>query len=227
VVDAVAASSAFPPLFPPLKVSHRILAVDAAEFPNAQYLTDGGVFDNLGIDRLLWQERRKKEYDLMLISDAEGNFDHNLETGYSWPINRNIRASDIMMTRMSRMQLGNVQTSGVQYSHIRIKGEIETEPEVDDLLSPACQRSLCNVRTDLDAFSDIEIIALIAHGYSKARRQLIEDRVIPDNTPKFTWDPLNNWAKVREDDLATLAVLQRSSIRLASRRKLSEIFGWP
>jgi predicted acylesterase/phospholipase RssA len=45
---AVAASSAFPPLFPPIAISHEILSCDIEKFPNPFYLTDGGVYDNLG-----------------------------------------------------------------------------------------------------------------------------------------------------------------------------------
>jgi predicted acylesterase/phospholipase RssA len=212
IAFAVAASSAFPPLFPPIMVSNKTLSCDRAAFPNAQYLTDGGVFDNLGVDRLLWRQRRNKEFDLLLISDAEGNFDHTFETDYAWPINRNVRASDILMTRVSYMQLGNVRTSNVPFSHIKIKGEIENTSNDLSLLLSGCQRLLCNVRTDLDGFSETEITSLIAHGYSKARYQLIKDGILPEGTPKFTWDPLGNWATVRNDP-KTLTKLQASSAR--------------
>src|SRR5262249_20083917 len=50
----VAASSAFPPLFPPVEISNETLSCDKLKFPNTQRLTDGGVYDNLGIQNLLF-----------------------------------------------------------------------------------------------------------------------------------------------------------------------------
>jgi predicted acylesterase/phospholipase RssA len=52
VAYVVAASSAFPPLFPPVEISHLTLSCDRYEFGDDQCLTDGGVYDNLGIGGL-------------------------------------------------------------------------------------------------------------------------------------------------------------------------------
>jgi NTE family protein len=61
---AVAASSAFPPVFPPLRV-------EQAEYPatDVEYvtLTDGGVYDNLGVNPLL---RQRNALDYVIVSDA-------------------------------------------------------------------------------------------------------------------------------------------------------------
>jgi NTE family protein len=61
---AVAASSAFPPVFPPLRL-------DESDFPTpmADYicLTDGGVYDNLGVNPLL---RDRNALDYVIVSDA-------------------------------------------------------------------------------------------------------------------------------------------------------------
>ena len=61
---AVAASSAFPPVFPPLKI-------DRSEYPAAGVdyvtLTDGGVYDNLGVNPLL---RKRNALDYLIVSDA-------------------------------------------------------------------------------------------------------------------------------------------------------------
>jgi len=47
---AVAASSAFPPLFPPVQISQEMLDATDAEMPyGPELLTDGGIFDNLGV----------------------------------------------------------------------------------------------------------------------------------------------------------------------------------
>ncbi len=74
ISSAVAASSAFPPVFPPLRVSE-------ADFPNSETeyltLTDGGVYDNLGVNPLLRMERNQLDY--ALVSDGGKPFDINPE----------------------------------------------------------------------------------------------------------------------------------------------------
>jgi len=76
IAFAVAASSAFPPLFPPVEISHRTLMCGQKDFPKAHCLTDGGVYDNLGINRVLEKTAGSK---LLLVSDAEGDFDAEYE----------------------------------------------------------------------------------------------------------------------------------------------------
>lgn len=44
---AVAASSAFPPFFPPVQIKRAQFAARERELQRTEYLTDGGVFDNL------------------------------------------------------------------------------------------------------------------------------------------------------------------------------------
>ena len=62
---AVAASSAFPPVFPPLRL-------DAELYPNSltEYvtLTDGGVYDNLGVNPLMRFKRNPLDY--CIVSDG-------------------------------------------------------------------------------------------------------------------------------------------------------------
>ncbi|MDR4495700.1 MAG: patatin-like phospholipase family protein [Nitrospirales bacterium] len=65
IAKAVAASSAFPPVFPPLRI-------DASMYPAAgmEYitLTDGGVYDNLGVNPLLRIKRNALDY--AIVSDG-------------------------------------------------------------------------------------------------------------------------------------------------------------
>ena len=73
---AVTASSAFPPAFPPVKVTHQLLRTDAAQFPHSpEYLSDGGVFDNLGIRKLQnLQSHTAFDLSALVVSDAEAPF---------------------------------------------------------------------------------------------------------------------------------------------------------
>lgn len=65
ISTAVAASSAFPPVFPPLQLGQD-------QFPNNKVdyvtLSDGGVYDNLGVNPLMRVERNDLQY--ALVSDG-------------------------------------------------------------------------------------------------------------------------------------------------------------
>jgi predicted acylesterase/phospholipase RssA len=218
---AVAASSAFPPLFPPVEISHSTVSSNRADFGDDQCLTDGGVYDNLGIGGLVAKyekDRSGPEQDIplgsIIISDAEGNFDSDFKTKYSFPVNRNVRASDLLMKRVSVLQLEEFQrhsvgTAGqarIPFVRVKIRESIRDLNDKTVLL-PEAQRELINVRTDLDSFTPEEATALIAHGYSKARETLL------DKKPKastFSWDPLGNWDAVK---VLPAKELQRSAVR--------------
>jgi hypothetical protein len=191
---AVAASSAFPPLFPPIEISNGTLSCDQGKFPNTHRLTDGGVYDNLGIESL--DLGKQKGYQSVIISDAEGNFDSNFRAKYEFVVGRNVRANDLLMKQVSTRRLKDLDASRVSYARVKIGGTIDN---LDDSanLTPDLQRTLINIRTDLDRFLPHEITALIAHGYSKARRALLEKKLVSGDAPKFSWDPLQNWKELQ------------------------------
>lgn len=124
VAYAVSASSAFPPFFPPVDISRATLGCDRQDFEHEHRLTDGGVYDNLGIKALTarYVERRSGDHQNIplggiIVSDAEGNFDSDFDAEFASPLNRNIRANDLLMKRVSDLQLeyfaaGVHQTSG-------------------------------------------------------------------------------------------------------------------
>jgi predicted acylesterase/phospholipase RssA len=213
VAYAVTASSAFPPLFPPVDISYETLICDQKIFDHEQRLTDGGVYDNLGIGALTAKYKEKfsgPEQNIpltsILISDAEGNFDSDFETKYSFPVNRNVRANDLLMKRVSVFQLKDFENSfegtapgereTKAFARIRIREAIRN---LDDttVLGPQTQRTLINVRTDLDSFAPHEVTALISHGYSKAREALLDKQLVRPNPETFSWDPLRNWDAVK------------------------------
>ena len=212
IAFAVAASSAFPPLFPPIEVSNETLFCDKGRFPISHYLSDGGVYDNLGIDKLSWFQKTAPELDLFLASDAEGNFDSELDRRFKFVVSRNVRASELLMTRVSSMQIERLTalSETTPFRRVEIKMEIDN-PGDPTLLPPESQRTLPNTRTDLDNFSPTEITALIAHGYSCARKTLIDVKLLTDSAPLFSWDPLQNWQIVKSRDATRQ--LRRSSIR--------------
>ncbi|MDJ0448817.1 patatin-like phospholipase family protein [Methylocystis sp. JR02] len=224
VAYAVAASSAFPPLFPPVEISYETLSCDQRNFEHDHCLTDGGVYDNLGIEALVASYKegtsapdQRIPLDTIIISDAEGNFDSDFDAKYLFPVNRNVRANDLLMKRVSILQLQDFDrvfgraAEEEEASFVRVKIR-EPVRDLDDrtVLEPEAQRALINVRTDLDLFTPNEVTALIAHGYSKAREALLDKNLVGSDAPKFAWDPLGNWEVVK----ALPAIeLQRSRLR--------------
>jgi NTE family protein len=72
VCKAVAASSAFPPVFPPMRLDAEIYKHAA----NVEYVTlcDGGIYDNMGIGPLL---RKRNALDYIIVSDGGKPFSND------------------------------------------------------------------------------------------------------------------------------------------------------
>jgi len=101
---AVAASSAFPPVFPPLRL-------DASQYPAAgvDYVTlsDGGVYDNLGVNPLL---RGRNALDYVIVSDAGKPFEVDerpTESGTAVLV----AAIDILMEQVRGLQFKRLELS--------------------------------------------------------------------------------------------------------------------
>ncbi len=170
VALAVAASSAFPPLFPPIRVDSKLLLVSRYEFPHTHYLADGGVYDNLGIHRL--KRLGIPAFRRVIVSDAGARSDWVTEDSFTSPIPRNIRATDLLMSRVTALDHESL-TQGF-LPNVTVVSLHDTVGRVDDpaALPVDTQRSLATVRTDLDHFSDREIYLLEMHGYTIARHRL-------------------------------------------------------
>lgn len=170
---AVAASSAFPPLFPPIAVSRELLNADSKDFDKTQYLTDGGVFDNLGLHELsrLAHKKTGQPWQSLVVSDAGGNFDWTIGNSYAFFVSRNVRATDILMDRVSKLVPSAIVDKGLSLCHVFIGREL-TPTEAPEAQPPEVQRGVRNIRTDLDAFSLYEIGVLIKQGYEEARFSL-------------------------------------------------------
>jgi hypothetical protein len=111
------------------------------------------------------------------------------------------------------MQIERLTASSASPHFVRIGIKLEVNnPGDPTLLPPESQRSLPSTRTDLDEFSPTEITALIAHGYSCARKTLIEASLLTESdAPPFSWDPLRNWQIVKSRNATRQ--LRQSSIR--------------
>lgn len=175
LAKAVAASAAVPLLFQPLPVS------DMYSGRRVQ-LVDGGVHDNQGVQALL-----DMECDAIVISDASGLME---DVHRPWPYIFKVapRSSSIYGARVRIEQIVRTETkTGVAAKLMHLLGDL-LPAVVDPLPSrPApptggpltnyginrrVQKALARVRTDLDAFTDVEAYSLMYSGYRMAVHQI-------------------------------------------------------
>jgi len=179
VALAVTASSAFPPMFPPVRITRDMLHVGADELPQPLYITDGGVYDNVGIERPLWyyeQEKLKSAgshdvLDAFLVSDAGGLFEWSQQS-FRFSLPRNLRATEIMMKRVGEL-LDRWLASRPLHSFVRARIETSVDDRLPGVLPAAVQRRVSRIRTDLNAFSSLEVHSLMRHGYEVAQEALL------------------------------------------------------
>lgn len=175
---AVAASSAFPPLFPAVPLRPEDLTLNApGVFGSLPALSDGGVFDNLGLNFAFRVDRlreaassagmapslgRKPRFDRVVVSDAGAPF--RLEFGASFGLfGRARRTTDILMHRVSSL-----------------------EPRPSAVTAVSIGPHVGAIRTNLDAFGDEEVRCLVWQGYLRAAEAVGAGPV----TSAVDWDPI-------------------------------------
>ncbi|MFK7776756.1 MAG: patatin-like phospholipase family protein [Gimesia sp.] len=129
-------------------------------------------------------------FDAILVSDAGKMFE--VSTGSragGGLISTALRSTDILMDRVYQLEMESFQnSSGVVFMQMTDV----VEPARDRFAPrPEIQRQIARIRTDLDRFSDLEVSALVQHGYCVARnafrkRSDLLDAKIPQGPP---WDP--------------------------------------
>ena len=212
LATAVAASSAFPGFFPPIALTPDNLDVPEHILGHARIaLTDGGVFDNLGL-RKFQNIRRDKNVNIdhILLSDASHRFLWDKESMLLQPLRTSLRASDILSKRIHDLEVEMAHDSC--FVAVNIDAVIPRTEDQHALL-PDIQVQLPSIRTDLDEFSDLEIRALTHHGYcvarSATRRRLVQlPLACLESRP---WDPTSETAK--PIGRAEKQILSRSKFR--------------
>lgn len=187
--QAVAASAAVPGFFEPFPLSRLYPDPERPEKHLRTALVDGGVYDNLGTEVLV--ERGCTHF---LVSDASGQLTDSAEPDTR--IGPTIaRSSHILMDRVRELQIGRLLDRHARHVVlIHMMREVEA-PEIKPI-GPAdhghiirdrketevtsfgverrVQSLLARIRTDLDAFSDTEAMALMADGYLLTKRSFEE-----------------------------------------------------
>ncbi len=197
----VAASAAVPGLLPPIlfRRTHQDALVA---------LSDGGVHDNQGFQPLI-----RQRCDWILASDAAAQLSFE---PYPEVANFRVAAnsSDMLMERIREMSYDAAFSyadlrAGNEFVALHLTRGLSAVPpqatfDVDESLAhrrhqaqaatadtgfqvkAACQALLAQVRTDLDCFSEIEVLSLMADGYLQSMETLgAADATTPSGQPPW------------------------------------------
>lgn len=187
LAHAVAASACVPVLFSPMSVSN--LYYNRADKENIQVqLVDGGVFDNQGIEGLL-----RYDCTCFVISDASGQMGtENNPSVDAAPVA--LRVNSILQDRVRTEGLEHLIDSrhedNVAFVSLReglgaqeIGWFDKSNTQVPDIpiaptsynfgVHPDVQDSLSKMRTDLDAFTEVEAYSLMLDAYLMSKNELL------------------------------------------------------
>jgi len=182
---AVAASSAFPPFLAPVAVDARgapwvrergNLHGGDPRFSGRLLLTDGGVYDNMGLEAV-WNR-----WETVLVSDAGAPFDAAPTPWTDWfSSTRRALAVAVEQARSLRRRwlVREYRAGRLQGAYWSIGTRIHEYGLDDPLLEDgAATAALARLRTRLDAFTAEEQASLVAWGYALSdaalRRRLPE-----------------------------------------------------
>ncbi len=171
VARAVAASSCFPPVFNPLPVQAQTSQFKdgrASQRPNFPKcisdlrLTDGGVYDNLGLEPV-W-----KDHSIVLCSDGGGTFDFQADKDLFWRIQRYVsiveNQAGALRKRWLIANFINREMEGAYWGIGSATASYGTGIAAG-YSKDLAEGVIAEIRTDLDSFSEAEAAVLENHGY--------------------------------------------------------------
>lgn len=172
LASAVAASSAFPPFLSPVEIDLANLnfqpgipasPVDPA-WRSKAILTDGGVYDNLGLEPI-W-----KRYQTVLVSDAGRRMLDDPDPATDWA-RHSRRLIDLLQSQISALRRKQVVQSYQRGERLGAYWGIQTNianyPAANSLPCPHAQSlEVANIDTRLAALSDRDQERLINWGYA-------------------------------------------------------------
>lgn len=164
ISHAVAASSAFPPVFPPLKLTRQSYSPSS----QADYVTlsDGGIYDNLGVNPML---RDRNALDYAIVSDGGKPFVADPSPTESGTIV--LKAGlDIMME-----QIRGLQFDRLQHHHLASRGPCPMWFSIDSVEGQARAGDASfasSIRTNLTKLSRDEMDVLTRHGGALLEKRL-------------------------------------------------------
>ncbi len=183
--DAVAASACVPSLFTPLSI-HDLYQQNGEEI--VVELVDGGVYDNQGLAAL-----SEESCSHTICSDASGQLQY-VRTPSSKLLSVIFRSNDILMIRVRGSETQNLRSQpNTGFWHLRDSFEgskhfpaFSIPVDSSDGASNGQVYLLSAIRTDLDAFTNIEANALMYDGYCLCDRFLNQSEGLK-TAPSGTW----------------------------------------
>jgi NTE family protein len=186
LASAIAASSAFPPVLSPftLDLSHaawetvRGNDLTGPEYRDRVVLTDGGVYDNLGLETV-W-----KKCATVLVSDAGGRTEDDADPPSDW-IRQSVRVLHVIDKQVRDLRKRQVQAGFADGTRAGAYWDIRAEHPIDaPLPCPLdCTLALANLPTRLKALDALTQERLINWGYatcaSTVRRYVDPDAPVP------------------------------------------------
>jgi NTE family protein len=195
IARAAASSSCLPGAFAPMSVSDTLTGGtydgdDARQLARSIALSDGGMYDNLGVEPV-WQD-----HAAVLVSDAGPSFRPNPGLGRIWNA---LRFAIILLEQATdvrkRWLISNFVAGQLDGSYWSVAGSADDYPApstvaysrgfVHDFIAP--------IRIDLDVFSEGERAVLENHGYLMAETAIrshgrgLEPRPAPLEVPFPEW----------------------------------------
>jgi NTE family protein len=216
IARAAAASSCLPGVFGPMRIHDALrdgayVGGDRAALLAKLDLSDGGMFDNLGVEPV-WQDHAS-----VLVSDAGPSFKPEPGLGKVW---EQLRFAIILLEQATEVRkrwlVSNLIAGQLQGTYWGIASRPSSYPKPapgsysDELIAG----SIAPIRIDLDVFSDGEQAVLENHGYLMAETALrshAPDLVAGGPEPR---PPFPDWMDERK---ATAALAESWKTKLFSR----------
>jgi NTE family protein len=171
---AVAASSAFPPVLSPVTLDLDPAAFDPLRkgplhqppYTTTAVLTDGGVYDNLGLETA-WKRCR-----MVLVSDGGGAMDPDPDPPTDWA-RHSVRTMGLIDNQVRSLRKRQVVASFQQRkrtgTYWSIRSQVADYQLPDAFVCPDAQtRALANIPTRLQRVDDMTQERLINWGYAMA-----------------------------------------------------------
>jgi NTE family protein len=168
---AVAASSAFPPVLSPVRPKLDLSAyvrgqgtLEAPEYRRAPMLTDGGVYDNLGLETA-W-----KRFQTVLVSDGGGQYQPQPDVKANWldQTRRVIGTIDSQVRALRKRQvIGGLAAGARSGAYWSIWSEVADFHLADALEAPdARTKELARLSTRLKKLDEVLQMRLVNWGYA-------------------------------------------------------------
>ena len=224
VARAAAASSCFPPFFNPQPLGLPASVLTGGRDPAGKErdervaslrLSDGGVYDNMGLEPV-W-----RSHAVVLVSDGGSTFDAGADGGLLWRLNRYMDVQGRQGGALrKRWLISNFVEGVLRGTYWGIGTEIENY-EIGATGYPAdlVKKLIAEVRTDMDRFEPAERSVLENHGYVLADAAV--RRYVPFLAEDSAPPPTPPHPSLMDPDVAEAAVIG------SPKRKLPFGRGWP